>query len=146
MLAVDDYSADIVEDAVNGFIKGTAPGVNANFLPPPPVLGAECTRLLNIERRREELERRYRPVLPPPPIVHDPDSQARVGELVKKAVENLQSVDEKSDTEADKRRDEMWEKVNRRFRPDMSDEAIYQRLMVTSMGFEAGDDKEARDD
>lgn len=90
IFAVDDYHAADVEAAVEALIKGTAPGVNPSFLPPPPVVGAECRRQMNL---RLDRERDRRPKLPPPDVERTPESQARVRELVERTVRGLRTAD-----------------------------------------------------
>jgi hypothetical protein len=112
IFAVDDYPAADVEAAVEALIKGTAPGVNPSFLPPPPAVGAECRRQLNLRLDREQRERNFRPKLPPPDIERDEVSQARVKELMERTVHGLRTPDSDDPAARHKRR---MEKTNAYF-------------------------------
>jgi hypothetical protein len=112
LLAVDDYTAADVEAAVNTFIKGTAPGVNPSFLPPPPAVGAECRRQMNLRCDREQRERNFRPKLPPPDIERDEASQARVKELMERTARGLRTPDSDDPVARHKRQ---LDKTNARF-------------------------------
>lgn len=80
MLAVDDFAPIDVEVAVDTLIKGAAPGVNPNFLPPPATVGAECRRQLHL--RLDHEARVAKPRLPPPGVEHSPESRARIKAMV----------------------------------------------------------------
>jgi hypothetical protein len=112
LLAVDDYTAADVEAAVDTFIKGSAPGVNPSFLPPPPAVGAECRRQLNLRLDREARDKLSRPALPEPDVERTPESQARVRELVERTVHGLRTPDSDDPAARHKRR---MEKTNARF-------------------------------
>lgn len=77
LTAVDDWSADYVEDAVSAFIKGQVPGFDGRFAPTPAMLGAQCRVASDMEARRRYLDRLATPALPPPDIKHSPEEQAR---------------------------------------------------------------------
>ncbi len=109
IFAVDDYPAADVEAAVEALIKGTAPGVNPSFLPPPPAVGAECRRQMNL---RLDRERDTRPKLPPPDIERSPESQARVKELMERTVRGLRTPDSDDPVARHKRQ---LDKTNARF-------------------------------
>lgn len=138
LLAVDDYQAGDVTVAVDALIKGDAPGVNPNFLPPAAVVGGECRRQMNLRLRREELAQRPRLSLPkpltPPDAPPTPESEARVREMMAEAVANLQRVAEEVNGDQAKRKADGWARTNARFMPDMDDAEMERRL-----GFTTGD-------
>lgn len=136
LLVVEDYPADDVEEAITTLIKGVAPGVNASFLPVPAVVGAECRRQLHLRLDRENREKKLRPHLPPPDVVHTPEERARVAELVAGVVSNLAADAEIQD--AARRRNGQLARTNDRFYPDMRDEALAQRL-ANRQGYSLGD-------
>jgi hypothetical protein len=88
--AVAQYDERDVEAAVEAFLSGSAPGVNPNFAPPAPAVGAECRRQMNL---RLDRDRDIRPKLPPPDIERSPEAQARVRALVEKTVHGLRTSD-----------------------------------------------------
>lgn len=140
MLAVEDYPADDVEAAIDSFLKGTAPGVNASFLPPAPAVGAECRRQLHLRVDRENRERKLRPQLPPPDIVHTPEERARVQQKIDDLLANLAAAMETEDASLTRRKLGQFAKTNAKFAPDMSPAAVRRRL-----GFEVGDPEGAED-
>ena len=103
MLSVDDFAPIDVEAAVDTLIKGSAPGVNPNFLPPPATVGAECRRHLNL--RLDHDARIRRPALPKPDVEHSPESRARVAAMVAKLANKL-ATPEPARAEASKARGE----------------------------------------
>lgn len=140
LLAVDDYTAEDVRLGIDALIKGIAPGVNPSFLPPPAVVGGECRRQMGLRHRAEDLERRSRPkLLPPPDVEHTPEARARMQDKVDAFLADVAVKTE--DPVLVKRRNEQWAKTNARFMPDMSDEAMSARL-GRKRGFEVGDDHE----
>lgn len=112
IFAVDDYPAADVEAAVEALIKGSAPGVNPSFLPPPPAVGAECRRQLNLRLDREARDKLSRPALPKPDVERTPESQARVRELVERTVRGLRTPDADDPVARHKRQ---LDKTNARF-------------------------------
>jgi hypothetical protein len=138
LLAVDDYAAGDVRAAVDALIKGEAPGVNPNFLPPAAVVGGECRRQMNLRLRREELAQRPRLSLPkplaPPDTPPTPESEARVRELVAETVASLRRVAEAVNGDQAKRKADGWARTNARFMPEMEDAEMERRL-----GFTVGD-------
>ncbi len=134
LLAVEDYPAQDVERAVDQLIKGTAPGVNPSFRPKPSETGAECRRQMDLRLRAEDLERRYRPQLPPPDIERTPESQARVRAMVAELVGRI-SPDAQPETEAQTADRKKWQdRMDARFAPPQDGASMRQRL-----GFEVGD-------
>jgi len=87
--ALGMYDIRDIEAAVQSFLSGSAPGVNAAFLPAAPMVAAETRRLMNLRVDRENLDRRLHPALPPPDVERSPESRARVKALIDSAVTNL---------------------------------------------------------
>lgn len=138
LLAVDDYPFCDVENAIVNLIKGNAPGVNPAFLPPPPVVGSECRRVMNIRLESERRDKLRQPALPPPDIAHSAEDRAKVKAKIEAFLADQQAAP--TDQAAVKRRNEIWAKTNARFTPDMSPEAVRKRL-----GFEVGDPEDEAD-
>lgn len=97
--AVEPYETGDILEAVTAFLNGSVPGTNANFAPPAPVFAGECRRQMNIRLRRDELDRAYRPKLPPPDVEHTPDGRARMLALATKAIANLTAVGGEEDAD-----------------------------------------------
>ncbi len=111
LLAVDDYPADDVEQAVTHLVKGIAPGVNPAYPLRPPQLGAECRRVMHL---RLDSERRAKPYAAlPPPAVSEAERDrvgaglkqlaSDLGETVRNA-EAARAAKRREDYEADTRR------------------------------------------
>ena len=142
LLAVEDYPPGDVEAGVNSLIKGNAPAVNPNFLPPPAVVGGECRRMMNLRLESERRDNLRRPRLPAPDVVHSPEDLQRIQDKLEEFLAGAGTT--KEDEATVKRRNEQWSKTNARFMPDMSDEAISARL-GRERGFEVGDSEGAAD-
>jgi hypothetical protein len=97
LLAVEDYHAFDVERAVDTLIKGTAPGVNPSFRPKPSEVGAECRRQMNLRLDSEYRTKLSQPKLPKPDIERTPESQARVREMMERAIGSLRRMSEDED-------------------------------------------------
>ena len=112
-------------------IKGAAPGVNPNFLPPPAVVGAACRRQLNLRLDSEHRAQLARPALPPPMVEHSPESRAKVANMVKGLVARTAA---RIGTEDAQGRTKILQQTNARFQPDMDDMSVWRRL-----GYRVGD-------
>lgn len=138
---VEDWHADLVEEAVTLYITGAMPGFDGRFAPTPPMLAMGCRKAADNAARRKQLENLALPRLPSPTIEHDADSRQRVREKAQHAAEVIGAVNLVRDYEAISYAKERWEKTNARFQPDMSDEAVMDRL-VRKRGFDVGNDGE----
>jgi hypothetical protein len=127
--AVAFYSEDDVEAAVEAILTGTAAGMNPNFAPPAPAFAGECRRQMNMRLRRAEQERLGHPRLPPPDIEKTDEQRARARALMQQTVDNLSAGTALESAEALAASKARWEKVNARFAPEMTDEAIAERLL-----------------
>lgn len=136
--AVVMYDEQDVETAVANFLAGHAPGHNPSFAPPAPLVGAETRRVMTLRLESEHRDRQMRPALPPPDIVHTPDSQARVREMMASVTQKIVEPATAEAQEADRRHKEQWANVNARFMPDMSEDATAERLGVR---YTAGDEE-----
>lgn len=128
LLAVEDYPADDVERAVDQLVKGTAPGINPSFRPKPSEVGAECRRQLNLRLDAEARQRLARPKLPKPDYQRSPEEEARVKAGFAALIEDLAVKVRTEDAAATLRNKAVLDKANKRFAPDMTDEAVHQRL------------------
>lgn len=113
LFVVDDYPADDVERAVDLMVKGIAPGINPGFRPKPSEVGAECRRQMNLRVDHENRLRAARPKLPPPDIVHSPESRERVKAMVAGVVAKLSANSLRGESEAN--RIAMIRRANERF-------------------------------
>ena len=138
LLAVDDYPLADVEAGVTSLVKGAAPGVNPNFLPPPAVVGAECRRQMNLRLEREARTRK--PALPPPEIVHSAEERARVKAMVDDLVSRNAQAARTEDADRDRRMRGLADRTNANLGPDMSTGSMLHRL-----GYEVGDPDGERD-
>jgi len=130
--AVGPYETRDIEAAVQSFITGSAPGHNPAFAPSAPMVGAEARRLMNMRLDSEHREKLRQPALPPPDVVHDEESRARVKAMVDDMIQR--NADLRRTEEATQKRNDVWAKTNARFNPDADPYAMRKRL-----GFETGD-------
>lgn len=137
--AVALYLEDDVEAAVEAILTGTAAGMNPNYAPPAPAFAGECRRQMNMRLRREELARLGHPRLPPPDIEKTDEQRARARAKMQQAIDNLSSATALDSAEALDASKARWEKVNTRFAPDMSEDAIMERL-IRKRGYWTGND------
>ena len=128
LTAIDDWHADHVEDAVTMFIKGEVPGHDGRFAPTAPMLAKACGLVLESENRNRYLAGLQQPRLPKPDIEKTPEQRARALDAVEKFTQQMKR-DQMILEEA--HRKDQWERVNARFVPDQTEEAIRQRLMKT---------------
>lgn len=135
--AVEPYATGDILDAVANFITGRAPGVNPSFAPPAPAVASECRRVMNM---RLDSERRSRPVLSLPEPVIDEAERERVGAGLKSLIADMTANLSPEEEKAAAANRGQWAKVNQRFSPDQSEEAIAARL-----GFTVGDIEGDRD-
>ncbi len=126
--ALATYEAQDIEGAVANLLSGRAPGVNAAFPPPAPVVAAETRRVMNL--RLDALSRRYAPrnQLPAPTIERTDESRANV----KAMVEAVVAVDTEAQRIAEEARREGWAKVNARFDADLTSDTMLERLGYTT--------------
>jgi hypothetical protein len=135
LLAVEDYDFSDVEAGIITLIKGTAPGVNPNFLPPPPAVGAECRRQMNMRLEHARLIRK--PQLPPPMVEHSDEERERVKARLDAYLNDTGAA--KIDG-ADREIAGALRRANERFKP--SDDPVE---MKRRLGFEVGDPEDEAD-
>lgn len=129
--AVAIFEAGDIEQAVENFLTGAAPGHNPAFAPPAPLVGSEVRRVMNLRVESEARARRFRPALPAPDIVHTPEERERVRlkvEALKASIAERTGDDEAA---TEKQRRSNFAKVHERFRPDMDEDAVLERLGYT---------------
>lgn len=136
--AIEPYEVRDINTAVTNFLTGAAPGHNPAFAPAAPQLAAECRRVLNLRLDHEQRMGLKRPRLPPPDVVRSPESQARVKALAERTINDLASVLRTEDAAEARRKSDFVARVHDRFQPDMSDDAVAERLM----GWRVGNDGE----
>lgn len=137
--AVEPYHALDVEVAVRNFLNGSAPGHNPAFAPSAPMVGAECRRVMNLRLDAEAIDRRMRPRLAPPDVEKTDESRKRVLARTAELVEALAAQKRTEDAQVELERKARQARVNVRFAPDMSREAVAQRLYPGSSQWEVGD-------
>lgn len=140
--AVSLYLEDDVEAAVDAILTGTAAGFNPNFAPPAPAFAGECRRQMNMRLRRAELERLGHPRLPPPDIEKTDEQRQRARAKMQQAIDNLSAGNALESAEALDASKARWEKVNARFAPELTDDAIMDRLIHKRPRWTVGNDQE----
>lgn len=136
--AVALYAEEDVEAAVEAVLTGTATGINPNFAPPAPAFAGECRRQMNMRLRRAELERIARPRLPAPDIEKTDEQRQRARAKMQEAIDNLSASEALASAEALDASKARWEKVNAHFQPDMTDDAVMNRLIHKRPAYDVG--------
>lgn len=126
LMAVEDWAADYVEDAVTLILKGNLPGHDGRFVPTAPMVATACRITAERSSRQSYLERLSRPALPPPDIEKTPEQRERAKA---KMAEFVASVSEDPASEATIAiRNARWAKVNAHFDPPQDDDSLADRL------------------
>lgn len=141
LMAVEDWPADIVTDAVDSFIKGGFPGFDGRFAPTPPQLGTACRQAQEKVNRTAYLNRMARPALPPPDIEKTPEQRLRAKAKIAEFVASVSP--DPADEATIAIRNARWAKVNARFDPPQDDASVMERLMGYSVGSPESDDAAA---
>lgn len=140
LMAVEDYAADDVEAAVTMYIKGTIPGFDGRYVPTAPMLATGCRKVIEERSRKSYYASFNAPRLAPPDIEKTDEQRARARAKMQQAIDNLSSATALDSAEALDASKARWEKVNTRFAPDMSEEAIMERLVRKERGWTTGND------
>ena len=98
------------------------------------MLATACRLAAEYAARQRYVEKFARPALPPPDVVRTPEQRARALEMVNQFVAQQAELIEGETSEQTKRRQERYAKVNSRFKPDLSDHAVMERLLGYSTG------------
>lgn len=141
LMVAEDFDADIVEEAVTLYIKGAMPGFDGRFAPTAPMLATGCRKAVEDRSRVAYLAGLKMPRLPPPDLEKTPEQMARGRAMMEAAIDNLAAHDALASAEALDASKARWEKVNTMFHPDMSDDAIAERLLGRRP-FDVGNDGE----
>lgn len=128
LTAIEDYTADTVSDAVDMFLRCEIPAFDGRFAPTAPVLASGCRFAAEKAARANYLSRLAAPKLPPPQIEHTPEERERIRAMAREAAATLASPAAEHEAEIAARK-EQWARVNARFAPDLSEEALAQRLL-----------------
>jgi len=132
-IALRAYDQHDVDAALDAFMSGQAPGHNPAFAPSAPMLAVEAKRQQNIRLESEERTRRYeQPQLAAPLVVHSPDERTRVKAKIDEFV--AAQVAEQVHADEAKARKALFDATNARFYPDMSPDAVKDRLHLRHVG------------
>lgn len=134
LTAVSGFSLDIVTDAVDLVIRGYLPGHDGRFAPTPPMLATACRLVAEQQARQRYLAGLNAPRLAPPEIVKTDEQRRRVLDIVAHAAEAIGAVDAETDEAAIAASKARWARVNARFMPEQTEDAIRERLLGYSIG------------
>lgn len=109
-------------------MSGRFPGYDGRFAPSPPQFGAACRKALEDRLDAEAIDRRMRPRLAPPDVEKTDESRKRVLARTAELVEALAAQQRTEDAQVERERKARQARVNDRFAPDMSREAVSRRL------------------
>lgn len=138
--AIEDFHAYDLEAAVTMFIKGAMPGFDGRYAPTPPMLATACRKAAELRQREAYLKTFTAPRLAPPDIEKTDEQRARARAKMQQAIDNLSSATALDSAEALDASKARWKKVNTRFAPDMSEEAVMDRLVRKERGWTVGND------
>lgn len=131
-----------LEPGVMILINGEYPGHDGRFAPTAPQLATAIRMARDARLESERRTKLSQPRLMAPDIERSPEERARVKARIEAFVAD--QVTEAHDPETIKRRNEQWSKTNARFMPDMSPEAMHERL-VRKRGYTVGDPEGEQD-
>lgn len=137
--AIEDFPAGDLETAVTLYITGKVPGFDGRFAPTPPMLATGCRIAAEMRQREAYLKTFSAPRLPAPVLQKTPQERQSVREKMAAAIDNLAASMALQEVEAMEASKARWERTNERFHPDMSDDAIMERL-IRKRGYWTGND------
>jgi len=126
LMAVEDWSADFVEEGVTLVLKGRLPGHDGRFAPTAPMLATACRMAAEQAARTNYLRRISTPALPAPTIAHTDEERTRARAKVAEFVASVS--DDQQNEEAIAVRNARWAKVNARFDPPQDEASLTERL------------------
>lgn len=129
-----EFAPDVLDVGVDICVKGKLPGHDGRFVPTPPMLATACRLAAEQLARQRYVDKFATPALPPPEIVKTPEQRARALGMVDQFVAQQSEMIEGETSEQTKRRQERSAKVNARFKPDLSEAAVMERLLGYSTG------------
>lgn len=120
-LAISDYHAADLADAVKAFVQGRVPGHNMAFAPTAPQLASACRRAM--EARLDDANRHRKAVAQIEARDQDTpknaENRARVAAMVAGAVKSLSMHDAPKRADNEARRAEMLKRHDERFAPTL---------------------------
>lgn len=129
-----EFREDVLAAGVELCVRGKLPGHDGRFVPTPPMLATACRLAADNLARQRYVAQFSAPKLPPPEIVKTPEQRARALAMVNQFVAQQSEMIESETSEQAKRRHERYAKVNSRFKPDLSEAAVMERLLGYSTG------------
>lgn len=129
-----EFAPDVLDAGVDLCVKGKLPGHDGRFVPTPPMLATACRLAAEYAARQRYVDKFATPALPPPDVVKTPEQRARALAMVNQFVAQQTELIEGETSEQAKRRQERYAKVNARFKPDLSEAAVMERLLGYSTG------------
>ena len=133
-LALDGHDMRDIETAFRKLIRGEYDWHNRAFAPSSAVLGSAVIQERDARLVSEKRSQLRTPALPPPDVVKTPEQRARALAMVNQFVAQQTELVEGETSEQTKRRQERYAKVNARFKPDLSEAAVMERLLGYSTG------------
>lgn len=122
------FDPALVEEGVEICLTGRLPGYTGQFAPTPPMFASACRLAADHFARQRYVDKFATPALPPPDVVKTPEQRARALAMVDQFVAQQAELIEGETSEQTKRRLERYAKVNARFKPDLSEAAVMERL------------------
>lgn len=133
-LALDGHDMRDIETAFRKLIRGEYDWHNRAFAPSSAILGSAVIQERDARLLSEKRAQLRYPALPPPDVVKTPEQRARALAMVNQFVAQQSELIEGETSEQTKRRQERYARVNARFKPDLSEAAVMERLLGYSTG------------
>lgn len=134
MSEVDDRD---LQPGVMILLNGEYSGHDGRFAPTAPQF---ATAIRMARDKRLDSEVRVRPkALPEPELEISPEQRAKGKAILDQLAADLGAKMRTDEAEQDRRRNERVGRVNARFMPDMSQDAMSRRLGIGSTGYTTGD-------
>lgn len=133
-LALDAHDMRNIETAVRKLVRGEYDWHNRAFAPSSAVLGAAVIQERDARLVSERRSQLRQPALPPPDVVKTPEQRARALRLMQEFVETQAAIEASNAADTYQARRERFQRANARFKPDMSDQAVMERLLGYSTG------------
>jgi hypothetical protein len=133
-LALDGHDMRDVETAVRKLVRGEYDWHNPAFAPSSAVLGSAVIQERDVRLLSERRAKLRQPALPPPDIEKTPEQRERARQMMQEFVERQAAIEASNQADTYEARRRQFECTNARFKPDLSDHAVMERLLGYSTG------------
>lgn len=133
-LALDGHDMRDIETAFRKLIRGEYDWHNRAFAPSSAILGSAVIQERDARLVSEKRSQLRQPALPPPDVAKTPEQRERALRLMNEFIETQAAIEASNAADTYQARRERFQRANARFKPDMSDAAVMERLLGYSTG------------